>query len=128
MQDTPNTPLPDSTAVAGAPAEQPALTLTKAEESSLMELFLRGVKILGMPKEITPETLLPILQAGRDASIAFGEEMLAGRTDRAKIGYQLLLTEIYIGASAKAHREGMMERIENIVGESRRRRIFQIDC
>jgi len=69
--------------------------VSPAEESSLQELFLQGVEKVGMPTEITAESLIAVLRAGLDASHTFAQEMIGGRTERAELAKEALCVEVY---------------------------------
>ncbi len=75
--------------------------LTATEEKAITELFMRGVKVLGMPEEVTPESLIPILQAGLEDQRKFIDEMIDARTDRAKKARQVLTAQIYVDAQSR---------------------------
>src|ERR1043165_4983750 len=84
--------------------------LSAAEESSLRELFLRGIAAIGLPAEITAETLIPVLQAGLMASEKFAAEMLEGRTERARIAKDLLCADVYGRCVLSSARQQVLDR------------------
>lgn len=77
------------------PTSEETSELTTTEKSGLTEMFLRGIKELGMPETITAESLIPVLQAGLDASHAFAAEMMEGRTERSRIARDVLSADVY---------------------------------
>lgn len=87
--------------------------LTAAEKSSLTELFLRGVAAVGMPAELTAESLIPVLRAGLDASNEFASEMLEGRTERAKLAKEVLASEVYGQCVLVGTRQRLLERLDD---------------
>ena len=88
------------------------MQLTKTEESSLKELFLRGIAAVGIPAELTAESLIPVLRAGLDASQEFAQEMLEGRTARSKDARDVLAAEVYGRCVLNEARKDAFQRIE----------------
>jgi hypothetical protein len=94
------------------PAECESRHLSPAEESALKELFLRGVAELGMPAEVTAESLVTILRAGLDASHGFAQEMIEGRTERAQLAREALTAEVYGRCVLNEARQSFLRRAE----------------
>lgn len=86
--------------------------LSPAEEASLQELFLRGVEKVGMPTEITTESLIAILRAGLDASHTFAQEMIEGRTERAELAREAMSVEVYGRCVVNEARRSFLRRAE----------------
>lgn len=88
-------------------------SLTRAEESSLRELFLRGIAKVGMPSEMTPEAMIWVLRAGLDASQEFAQEMLDGRTERSQLAREVLCSEVYGQCQLIGTRQKLLNRLED---------------
>lgn len=97
--------------------------LTAAEKSGLMEMFLRGIKEVGMPATITAESLIPVLRAGLGASHAFAAEMMEGRTERSLIARDVLSADVYGRCVHAASVNNALDRAERHTRDAYVRRI-----
>jgi len=88
-------------------------TLTAAEKASLTEMFLRGIKEIGMPETVTAESLIPVLRAGLNASHAFAAEMMEARTERSQLAREVLTSEVYGRCVMAATRQRLLDRLDD---------------
>jgi hypothetical protein len=97
--------------------------LTPEQKSSLEELFLRGIAELGVPEQLTADSLIPVLQAGLDASAKFAQEMIDGRTERARIVRGVLCADVYGRCVHAVSVQNALDRAEDHTRDALVRRI-----